>query len=722
MSDQVTPQQTEALKIAEELIEAGVPVFAAAPNPDQPGGYYLPRAWQLTAAGSRAALEQWRPGWGLGAVGGHTADFLDFDPRNGGLESGKELKLQGQMPRAYGVQRTPSGGTHLIITPTGERKATGFMPGVDLQAGAGQPDEHGGYGRGFVWIAPTVRPSKAPETLGQLRPYVWERHPDLDYLAEYSGADDTLDGVLARVAAHRIMKPRESALSAPTAGASQLFGALAWSGVAARDFTEAEAQTFCAPHLEALEQARIGEIEEHANRAAAALSHFVPAIWTPDFAFAVLSASLAVTDYDPSHPASTWTVEKFRPVLDGRRPPLDNWKAARKVTAAEAAGAFGAVAAGPVALPASPQEAQDMVDALLAEMLTPDQIGDQPAPRALIKGLLNLDSCAWVIGAPGSKKSFVVLDMAAHVVRGMPWQGLKVHQGPAVLIVAEGAGGMSNRIKAWQKTYGRIGDQMRILPRPVQVSDVAAWQVLVEACRRLEPVLVVIDTQARVTVGLEENSAKEMGVFVEAAERIRAATGACVMPVHHTGRAGGDARGSSALDGAQGTELKVVRQDGMTGVLKVEKQKDLEERPEMPLHFDRVVVGVDEDGEDVASLVLLEAGAFRDLAGRGEEAGPRVYVPTFHDKDLWKQRILDALWLHAPEGGMTKEELRARLEVDLGVTGLKRNGAFSGAWKHVIELEDSAGEKVVARPAGQRFELGSLLVRAGMEIKYPLDE
>ena len=31
----------------------------------------------------------------------------------------------------------------------------------------------------------------------------------------------------------------------------------------------------------------------------------------------------------------------------------------------------------------------------------------------------------------------------------------------------------------------------------------------------------------------------------------------CVLTVHHTGRSGGDARGSSAIDGAQTTELKV---------------------------------------------------------------------------------------------------------------------------------------------------------------------
>jgi hypothetical protein len=705
MPEDITPEQAEALKIAGELIDAGVPVFAAAPNPDRPGQYYLPYAWQQTQPFSRHALEQWQPGWALGAVGGWIADFLDFDPRNGGNESEKELHLQNQTPRAYGVQLTPSGGKHLIISPSGERKATGFMPGVDLQSGSAAPDEHGSHGRGFIYIAPTVRPSKAPETLGQLRPYVWQEPPDMEYLAEFSGSDDTLDGVLARVHAARSAGsalPRES--SPAPAGASQLFGASSWGEK--RQFTRAEAEAFCLPHLEALQRAQIGEIEEHANRAAVALAHFVPELWSATEAYDVLTVALSHTAYDPSHPASGWGAEKFKPVLDGRRPPLDGWKAVRAVTPAEAAASFGAPVQQPTSLPATPEQAQDMVQALLAEMLTPDQIEAKPAPRALIKGLLNLDSCAWLIGAPGSKKSFVVLDMAAHVVQDKPWQGLKVHSGTVVMIVAEGAGGMSNRIKAYQQQHGAIGERMRILPRPVQVSDIAGWQVLVEACRRLEPVMVVIDTQARVTVGLEENSAKEMGIFVEAAERIRAATGACVIPVHHTGRQGGDARGSSAIDGAQGTELKVVRQDAMTGVLKTEKQKDLEERPEMPLYFERVVIGVDEDGEEITSLVLRESNEF--IRAASDLPVPEEWEVRHPGVQIQIIRVLRDQGLDA---GLTKPEARRNV-ADRWYSGVSgrdkglRTSTFDTAWNTLRKRE------LITNVSGERWALDEVAMEA----------
>jgi AAA domain/Bifunctional DNA primase/polymerase, N-terminal len=718
----VTDEEVEALKIARELIDAGVPVFAAAPNPEKPGEYYLPPKWQFTPP-DPTQLDRWQPGWALGAVGGGPADFLDFDPRNGGDQSLRELEIQKQVPRTFGVQSTPSGGTHLVISPTGERKATGFMPGVDLQAGSTEADEYGSHGRGFVYIAPTVRPSKAPETLGQLRPYRWEQPPDLAYLSEFAaGTDDTLDGIVARVhAARTAVKARESALSAP--GGSQLFAGGSFGP--SRAFTLAEAQEFCLPHLDALSRAPIGAIEESANAAAVALAHFVPTHWSADEAFAVLKVALSSTAYDPTHPASGWTVEKFRPVLDGRRPPLDGWKAARAVSPAEAAAAFGQQGTAVTPVPEGSDEADAMVNALLAEMLSADQLSERPAPKPLIKGLLNLDSIAWTIGAPGSKKSFVALSMAAHVARGMPWQGLTVHQGPVVLIVAEGAGGMSTRVKAWQRTYGPIGgvDVFRVLPRPVQVTDTVGWQVLVEACRRIKPVLVVIDTQARVTVGMEENSAKEMGVFVEAAERIRQATGACVSVVHHTGRTGGDARGSSAIDGAQSTELKVIRQDGLTGVLKVEKQKDLQERSDMPLFFDRVVLGLDEDGDEISSLVLIEANAFRSL-GEGEvapERGQEVSIPEpepwtvaayDHNRGENVRRILTIIRHVAGEHGATEADVR-RILLGRWYDGRpmkpKRAGhldpeTWVGSWTKALDLKGADGNRIIEKnPDSARY-------------------
>ncbi len=678
-----TPEETEALKIAGEMIDAGIPVFAAAPNPDRPGTYYLPKEWEKTVP-SRTWLERWRPGWALGAVGGHVADFLDFDPRNGGDQSLKELEIQGQVPRVFGVQSTPSGGTHLMISLTGERKSTGFMPGVDLQSGNAE-----GFGRGFVYIAPTVRPSKAPETLGELRAYTWEQAPDLGYLKEFApGADDTLDGVIARVHAARATPPelRRNPMQPGATPADSLFAQASRTGV--REFTTDQAREFCEPHLEALQKAPIGQIEESANRAAVALAHFVPEVWTAEFAFSVLSIALSATAYDPAHPASSWAAEKFRAVLDGTRPALDDWKAVLRPSVTEVTAA---------------EPAPDAVAALLAEMRKPAGIIAQAPPKYLIKGLLNMDSESWIIGEPGSKKSFVAADMAAHVAAGLSWQGLKVRQGGVVMIVAEGGGGLGPRLKAWEKEHGgaAMSDRIDILTRPVQAADAKAWAVLREACRRLAPVLVVIDTQARVTVGLEENSAKEMGIYVEAVRSIREATGACVLTVHHTGRKGGDARGSSAIDGAQHTELKVSSARGsLDGVLSGEKQKDMAIMDDIGLRFAVHDVDKDDDGEVVSSLALI-SGEFRKRAGRGDALAQEAWEK---DSPSVTDMVLRALSDHGLDRGVTKSEARAVIVERFygGVSERLKKSTWTSAWNRALQRDS------VVNVGGERFTVTAL--------------
>jgi hypothetical protein len=710
--DIVSAAQREALDIARQLIAAGAPVFVAKPCPVTGGQecttpsacigreYHLPAKWQLTVP-STVWLDRWRPGDALAVVGGHVLDVIDEDPRSDGDVSAQQMRDAGQWPRVFGMQTTPSGGRHYLISPTGERETNSFMPGLDLQSGA--PD---GSGRAFAFIAPTVKRSKAPETLGRLGTYEWVKPPDLEMLAEFGTTDDSIEGVRTRVASARARAARATPTDrGPFATPSQLNGATSGS----RLFTPAEALEHCRPALLDLERAPIGQIEERCNRAAVTLSHFVPTMWSAEQAMVMLRIALGHTAYDESHPASAWTVEKFVPVLDGRRPPLDPWKAERR----------------PESLAEVVTPAVDAVDALIAEMLTPAQIALHPAPRPLIKGLLTFDSESWLIGEPGSKKSFVGLDMAGHVATGKPWQGLKVTQTRVVMIVAEGAGGSGLRISAWEQTYGPMGDEVFILPRPVQAANLTAWAVLVEACRRLTPGMVVIDTQARVTVGLEENSAKEMGIYVEAVRAIREATGACVLTVHHTGRKGGDARGSSAIDGAQSTELKVKALDGMRGELITEKQKDLELRPKMDLLFERVTLGVDEDGDPITSLVLVadeykKAADSSSIEGVVQDPGGAVRIS---DPGTWVERLITEESAHAPvarqllqtlleqggQEGLTKGDYRKNIAerwyADRPATSRSKRGidqqTWDRAWAAVEKIEVS-GELVMVDGRGQK--------------------
>ncbi|MET7458087.1 AAA family ATPase [Streptomyces sp. NPDC005574] len=251
----------------------------------------------------------------------------------------------------------------------------------------------------------------------------------------------------------------------------------------------------------------------------------------------------------------------------------------------------------------------DPADALLAELLDASSLDNMPTLEPLVGDLLHLDSLARVVGPSGHMKSFMVIDFAAHVGTGMKWHGHHVRQGTVVYLVAEGARGIRKRVRAWEKHHGVKMTDVLFLPRPVQAMS-PEWDTLIEAMRRLAPSMIVIDTQARVSVGVEENSAKELGLVVDRMEQLRAATGACVLVIHHTGHVGEHGRGSSSAKGALQSELHVSKKGDRAAnivvTLKTGKQKDDEEGSD--LQFGLKVITLDgekkPDGRPVTSVVL----------------------------------------------------------------------------------------------------------------------
>ncbi|MGP3775202.1 AAA family ATPase [Streptomyces sp. SDT5-1] len=271
----------------------------------------------------------------------------------------------------------------------------------------------------------------------------------------------------------------------------------------------------------------------------------------------------------------------------------------------------------PATSPHTPTD--DEVEALLAELKTMADLGNQPPTAYVVKGYLYRDTLSRAFGASGSMKSFLVLDIAIHVANNMPWNGHRVNGGPVVYIVAEGSAGVGKRGLAWEQYHEReIGPNLHILPRPVQTKG-DEWDVLIKVCERIQPVLIVLDTQARISVGIDENDNTQMGEMVAQVDRLKAATGACALLVHHSGNKNTDrSRGASSVKGAVDTELSVERSGGKALnetviTFGVAKQKDAEELPDFKLKPVHVVLDgrFDDDGDPITSVVLVaEASEF----------------------------------------------------------------------------------------------------------------
>lgn len=303
------------------------------------------------------------------------------------------------------------------------------------------------------------------------------------------------------------------------------------------------------------------------------------------------------------------------------------------------------------------------VAAMLGDLLDTDGLDEIPELRPLVDGVLYLDTLAQMYGPPGSLKSFAALDLAAHVGAGRPWNGRTTRKGAVVYLYAEGAGGLKWRVRAWERHQERRMDGVRFLPRPVQIAS-PEWGVLTEVCRRLGAVLIIVDTQSRSMVGIDENSNTDVGRIIDRLERLRLETGACVQLIHHSGYSGEHGRGASALPGALTTELRVKRDGkGINSLVTIEctKQKDGDDDLKITLAPHLVDTGMaDKTGKKITSLVLLGLEPTEPQQSKAERIAAQLDsfgVPKGYGRD----KARDALAEHGVRVG--NDDLTAAIKI-----------------------------------------------------------
>lgn len=253
-----------------------------------------------------------------------------------------------------------------------------------------------------------------------------------------------------------------------------------------------------------------------------------------------------------------------------------------------------------------------------ADIMDLDDIED---PEPIIDGFLHRDTLVRTFGPPKSLKSFVTLDMAACVSLGIPWQGQPTVQQTVLYVVAEGLRGVKKRRNAWNEHHET---EMKVIfyPKAVQIGDQEEMFRLISFCRVKQIGYVVFDTQARCTVGVDENDNTENGEIVASLDILKRETGACVHLVHHSvGSNDHKARGATAWDGAVDAEFYTKRdKDNPEFVAVVTKfQKDIGEADDVSLMaievgpslvLDRRDAGGSAPARDVSPALVSDANAF----------------------------------------------------------------------------------------------------------------
>ncbi len=211
-------------------------------------------------------------------------------------------------------------------------------------------------------------------------------------------------------------------------------------------------------------------------------------------------------------------------------------------------------------------------------LLNRADLASLPSVEWLIDGVLPANGLAVLYGPSGGGKTFTALSMAYAVSVGIDWLAHGTLPGPAVYIAAEGRAGLRSRVEALERVHGLDADSLYIIPEAVQLARDGDVMALIDAIAELPnpPALIVLDTLARCLVGGDENSAKDVGLFVAGADRLRETFGCAVLVIHHSGKTGETYRGSSSLIGAADS---VIRFDGSGGLLTLisEKMKDAEQ-------------------------------------------------------------------------------------------------------------------------------------------------
>jgi hypothetical protein len=211
-------------------------------------------------------------------------------------------------------------------------------------------------------------------------------------------------------------------------------------------------------------------------------------------------------------------------------------------------------------------------------LLTRSALLTLPDPEPLIDDVLDQGTTALLYGPWGVGKSFIAYDWTASVATGRPWQGRRTEQRKALYVAAEGAYGYKGRTDAWEVGWGTkiLDGTLDILPRPVNLTNVADLRNLAALIEWGGYAFVALDTLARCMVGADENSARDCGMVVDALHRLRQHTPGgrgVVLGVHHTGKDGKTFRGSSAFEAGADTVYSVTL-DGAVIVLDREKRKD----------------------------------------------------------------------------------------------------------------------------------------------------
>jgi hypothetical protein len=193
-----------------------------------------------------------------------------------------------------------------------------------------------------------------------------------------------------------------------------------------------------------------------------------------------------------------------------------------------------------------------------------------------------------VMGDPGSKKTYSMIDLAVCLASGKQWLDFKTKPVPVLLIDEESGVRRTNRrlgdILRGHIASGDISLQYISLPRFNFCLNGSGsspdLDMLEKKIRESNAKFVIIDALADVMPGADENAVKDVQPIFMGLRQVADKTGSAIVVIHHSNRSGGY-RGSSAMLGAIDLLIKVESKNVSPNIdFTVEKNRD-----DKPINF-----------------------------------------------------------------------------------------------------------------------------------------
>lgn len=205
------------------------------------------------------------------------------------------------------------------------------------------------------------------------------------------------------------------------------------------------------------------------------------------------------------------------------------------------------------------------------------RLGDIPIgelfAEPIVSGLLYAGQPSMIFGPSNGGKSVFAVALSCSVAAGQSILGRRTTRSPVAYFALEAPDSIIKRAHVWcdrhPKAREAVLKNLLICQSGLRLASTKdkASPHLKEVIRMIKESgarLAIFDTFARVMVGMDENSAADSGVVMEAFQEIVRETGACVVFIHHTGK---DLdigfRGNTAIGAAASVHIYVV--DGIYG-------------------------------------------------------------------------------------------------------------------------------------------------------------